>query len=83
MEREDDVMGVKPFFGINKNGPVWEAGLRPADVIIAVDDLSPNVAGRAFLVWFRLRHNPGDQVKLTVVDATGEVRQIVYEPKSP
>ena len=75
---DDDAMGVKPFFGEHPGGVAWEAGLRPQDVVIAADDRSPNLEGRAFLTWFRLRYDPGDCVSLTVIDAHGDTHQIEY-----
>jgi hypothetical protein len=39
---------------------------------------SPDLTGRAFLAWFRLRHDPGDRAHLTVRDARGREREISY-----
>ena len=55
----------------------WQAGLRPGHTIVAVDGESPDLFGRGFLVWFRLRHEPGDSVLLTVRDGNKE-RTIRY-----
>lgn len=61
-----DAMATRPFFGPNPTGPAAAAGVRGTDVIVAVDGESPDRSGRAFLVWFRLHHDPGDLVTLTV-----------------
>ena len=39
----------------------------PARCVWAVDGESPDLAARPFLAWFRLRHNPGDEVTFTVM----------------
>ena len=71
-------MAVEPFMGPKPSGRAYDAGLRGSDVITAVDGESPDVAGRAFLVWFRMRHEPGDEVTLTVKDAQGRDRKVTY-----
>ncbi|MEZ0267097.1 MAG: hypothetical protein ACAI43_20385, partial [Phycisphaerae bacterium] len=70
-----DSMAVVPFFPsgpkINDKdrGPAWAAGLRGNDVITAVNGQSPNLAARAWIIWFRLNHDAGQEIKLDVVDA--------------
>lgn len=73
-----DAMAVRPWFGNKPSGTAFEAGLRPNDIIVAVDGERPNLIARSFLVWFRLRHERGDQVTLSVVDPHGETRRITY-----
>ena len=75
---EPGKMAVKPWFGQNAQatGP-QQAGLRSRHVIIAVDGESPDVVGREFKTWFRLRHKRGDEVVFTVLDR-GERREIRY-----
>jgi serine protease Do len=70
-------MAVKPYWG---NEPILasRAGLAKNDIITAVNGHSPNVSGRAFLVWFRMNFEPGDRVTLDVVDPAGRKRQITY-----
>jgi serine protease Do len=72
-------MAVKPFFGPKPKGPAHEAGLRGSDLIVAVGAESPNLTGRAFLVWFRKRYDPGDAVTFTVVGENGQRRKISYK----
>jgi hypothetical protein len=50
--------------------------MRREHVVTAVDGRSPNVAGRAFLVWFRRHYDPGDAVTFTVVDQAGQSQKI-------
>jgi len=55
----------------------YHAGLRQHHVIVAVNGKSPDLHGRAFLVWFRLNHRAGDEVELTVLE-NGKRRKITY-----
>ena len=69
-------MAVSPFFGRRQaTSPAFGAGLRPGHVIVAVDGESPNLASRPFLTWFRMQHEPGDDVELTVLE--GELRRTI------
>ena len=72
-------MAIRPFFGSGGNWVARRAGLNSGDVIIAVNGESPNLFGREFLVWFRTRVEPGDEVTLKVRDPKGKERTIVYE----
>lgn len=76
---ETDAMAVKPWFGKNQSGVAFGAGLRHSDIIIAVDGESPNLIGRSFLVWFRLNHERGDQVIMSVINQRGETRKVTYK----
>lgn len=71
-------MAVKPYFGKNRAGPAWAAGLRPKHVIVAVNGERPAVDGRAFMVWLRLHFEPGDEVELEVRTLDGETGKIRY-----
>ena len=76
-------MSIKPWFGKTARQSVaHRAGLRGHHTIIAVDGESPDLAARPFLAWFRLRHNPGDTVTLTILDR-GEKKTITYKLRVP
>ncbi len=75
---EQGTMAMRPWFGQNHVGAAYEAGLRPGQVIIAVDGKSPDIAGRRFRVWFRLRYEQGQRVELTVVDEKRNRTKIAY-----
>jgi len=75
-------MAVKPFMGRGRETRiVYQAGLRRNHVITAVNGKSPDLVGRAFLVWFRLRFNPGDKVTLTVFEPNRREKTITYTLK--
>ena len=75
-------MAVKPYMGRGRAKTVaYRAGLRRAHVITAVNGQSPDLVGRAFLVWFRLQFNRGDKVTLTVLDARRREKKIAYTLK--
>jgi S1-C subfamily serine protease len=70
-------MAVKPYWG---SEPIVasRAGLEKGHIITAVNGKSPNLTGRAFLVWFRMNFEPGERVTLDVVDPAGRKRQVTY-----
>ena len=71
-------MSVTPFFGKDAaRSTAFAAGLRPHHVIVAVNGESPDLFGRSFLVWFRLEHEHGQEVTLSVLDR-GQPREITY-----
>ena len=73
-------MAVRPYFGNKKDAWVArKAGLTDSDVILAVNGQSPNLSGRAFLVWFRGLLEPGDEVVLRVRAAKGGEREVKYK----
>jgi serine protease Do len=74
-----DVMAIEPYMGSNTSSAAYKAGVRGNHVITAVDGVSPNLNGRAFLVWFRQAHDAGDRVTLTVRNPQGETKDISYE----
>ncbi len=75
-----DSMAVRPYFGTNKEAWVArKAGLVDSDVILSVNGQSPDLSGRAFLVWFRGLFEPGDEVVLRVRAAKGAVREVKYK----
>lgn len=71
----DDAMAVRPF-GITPEAKA--AGVTPTSIITAVGDDTRNLSGGAFLVWFRMHHEPGDTVKFTVKDTSGESKNMTY-----
>jgi hypothetical protein len=73
-----DALAVRPFMGQDNRGPARKAGLRNDDVVVAVNGESLKLEGRAFLVWFRMKFDPGDQVTLTAMDAAGRRREVAY-----
>jgi len=68
-------MAVEPYA---PGGPAKAAGLRGDDVITAVGGESPDVAGRGFLVWFKMRYERGDEVTLKAKDPQGHERTLSY-----
>lgn len=70
-------MSVRPWMGPQPRGAAFDAGLRPGDEVVSVDGVSPDLYGRAFLVWFRTRKSPGDDVVVGVRDGDG-VREVRY-----
>jgi hypothetical protein len=74
-----DKMAVEPYMGKDTNSPAYVAGVRGSHVITAVDGESPNLIGRAFLVWFIQKHDPGDRVTVTVTDSSGRARDVSYQ----
>jgi len=75
-----DKMAVDPYMGSDTNSPAYKAGLRGGGhVIIAVNGESPNLIAREFLAWFTHKFDPGDYVKLSVLDQNGEQREVTYQ----
>lgn len=74
-----DKMAVEPYMGTNTNSPAYAAGLRGSHVVTAVNGESPNVAGRAFLVWFIQKYDPSDRITVTALDSSGQSRDLTYQ----
>ena len=74
-----DKMAVDPYMGSNTNSHAYKAGLRGGHVITAVNGESPNLVARAFLSWFTHKFDPGDHVKLSVLDNSGAQREVTYQ----
>jgi hypothetical protein len=64
-------MAIQPFMGTNTDRVAYQAGLRSKHVVTSVNGMSPDLDGRAFLVWFRLKFNPGDQITMGYRDEAG------------
>jgi C-terminal processing protease CtpA/Prc len=71
-------MAIEPFLGPKPSGPAYAAGVRGSDIVTAVGGERPDVAGRAFLVWFKMRYERGDDVTLTLKDTQGRERTVSY-----
>ena len=56
-----------------RNAGPRKAGLRVGDVIVAVDGRTGAMTESQFLAYVRLRHPPGDQVKLTLLRGKEEL----------
>ena len=76
---DTDDKAVRVYMGPNTPGAARDAGLRNDDIVVAVNDRPIPTEGRAFLVWFRMNHDPGDEVKLTAADGAGKRRQVSYK----
>ena len=74
-----DKMAINPFMGGNTKSHAYRAGLRESDIITAVNGESPNLIARAFLSWFVHKFDPGDQVRLSVLDKNGAQREVTYQ----
>ena len=72
---------VRPWLGRKPRGQAHKAGLRGNMLVVAVDGASPDLVGRAFMTWFRLRHERDDPVELTVVDRKNKRRTIRYKAR--
>jgi len=73
-------LSIKVWYGPDPDvpdRPAYAAGLRQGDEIVAVGGEQPDLVGRAFLVWFRLRHDPGDEVVFEVRSGRG-TREVRY-----
>jgi len=60
------------------DGPAKIAGLKANDWLSAIDGQKPDLNGRALMIWFRLHHEPGDDVTLTVL-RSGKPVEIHYK----
>ncbi len=62
-------MAIVPFFGKDRDrSHAYRAGLRPHHTVVAINGESPDLHGRAFLVWYRLKFDYGDRLTFTVID---------------
>lgn len=71
-------MAVQPFMGKDTERVAYQAGLRPSHVVTSVNGMSPDLDGRAFLVWFRLKFNPGDKITMGYRDEAGLPKQATF-----
>lgn len=59
-------------------GTAKAAGLTQQMWVTAIDGQQPDLSGRGLLVWFRLRHERGDPVTISVVTSDGGERTLKY-----
>ncbi len=71
-------MAVEPYMGPSSRSVAAKAGVKKSDCLVAVDGESPPIHGRAFLVWFRKRYDPGDIVTLRLIARDGKERDVSY-----
>lgn len=76
---EKGVLCIKPYMPKGPTGAAGDAGLKASDFVVAVNGEKPDVSGRAFLVWFRQKFEPGDAITLTVVDGSKKRREVKYK----
>jgi hypothetical protein len=74
-----DKMAIEPYMGSNTNSAPYTAGVRGNHIVTAVNGESPDLAGRAFLVWFVKKFEPGDRITVTVMDKPGQQRDLTYQ----
>jgi hypothetical protein len=72
----DAAMALRPL-GISPEAKA--AGLEPGSIITAIGDDASDLSGRPLLVWFRLLHEPGDEVTLTVRNGSGTSKKLTYK----
>ena len=71
-------MSVRPFMGKNaKERPAYKAGVRPNHIIVTVNGESPDLFGRSFMGWFKLKFSPGETITYTVLEK-GKRKNIKY-----
>lgn len=62
-------LSIKPWMGPNPGErPVFSTGLRPNMEIVAIDDMDDDLATRELITWFRLKYQPGDEVRYRTRD---------------
>ena len=73
-----NAMAIEPYMGSATNSAPYRAGLRGRDIVTAVNGVSTNLTGRAFLVWFRQQYDAGDRVTLSV-RSQEKAREVTYQ----
>jgi hypothetical protein len=61
----DGTMAVHPY-GVSPEAKA--AGLAQQSIVTAVDDQKSDIAGRPWLIWFRMNHEAGDTITVTYRD---------------
>lgn len=75
---DEGQMAIEPYMGTNKTSLAYRAGVRQNYVVTAVNGKSPDLAGRAWLVWFRKNFDSGDKIKVTLQKSKNEVTEAEY-----
>ena len=82
---EDDPSGVR-VTAVSPNGPAEAAGLRPGDVIVAVDGAAlptgPEQSATATLLALLESVQPGDEVRMEVRGPDGATRTVTVQARS-
>ena len=62
-------LSIKPWMGPTPSErPVFSTGLRPNMEIVAINGMEDDLPTRELITWFRLSHQPGDEVVYRVRD---------------
>ncbi len=62
-------LSIKPWMGPNPSErPVFATGLRPNMESVAIDEMDDDLATRELITWFRLKYQPGDEVRYRTRD---------------
>lgn len=60
-------LSIKPWMGRSASDrPIYQTGLRPNMEITAINGMNQDMEIRKLITWFRLNHQPGDEVTYTV-----------------
>lgn len=70
-------LSLKPFLGGKNQSPAVKAGLQQNMEIVAVNGMRDDMEAREFLTWFKMNHEEGDEVVLTVKQG-GKEQEIKY-----
>ena len=60
------VSGITLQWSTPNQRPVYQTGLRPNMEIIAINGMDKALPTRELIAWFRLNHQPGDEIVYTV-----------------
>lgn len=71
-------MAVHAYVGAKPQGTAFAAGLQPHAIIVAVNGKSPDLTGRAWRTWFRLNHEIGQEIVLTIATSKNRRNSIRF-----
>jgi hypothetical protein len=69
----EGTMAVHPFGVIDE---LKKQGMTQQSVVTSVGDATDDLGGRAWLVWFKMNHDVGEQVTYTVHNPNGETKKM-------